>query len=182
MWDLLNQIQQEGCLVDLRRETVDRRAVRGFVTAVAADLFVFSTVDDQCEFNGTSALRTEDVTFVRRNDEVLQAWTRVLQESPSSPAPVKHLDLSSWESLVRSAAGEEPVVTFHRERVDESICHIGTNIKIDGEWVIADEVSVEGTVDGQFALKMSDLTKVDFGGGYERALWRMIQSSKRPSK
>ena len=178
MWDTLSQVESEGSLIDLKREAIDGNSSRGFVAAVSADFIVLSLVDDECNFNGTSVLRMEDVSFFRRNNEVLAAWAGVLQESPSSPASVKHVDLSSWESVVRSVAGHEPVVTFHRELVDDSVCHIGTSVRIEGESLVADEVSIEGTIDGQFTLRLSDLTRVDFGGGYEKALWRMIQSVK----
>ena len=47
------------------------------------------------------------------------------------------------------------------------------------EHIVADEISIDGALDGQFALRTGDLTKIDFGGGYELAPWRMIQSAKR---
>ncbi len=178
MWDTLNQAHRNGSLVDLKRESLEGNSLRGFVAATSADFLALSLIDDQCHFDGACVLRTEDVTFVRWDTDVLKAWARVLQESPSSPGSVKHVDLSSWESVVRSVAGHEPVVAFHREQVDDRICHIGTNVKVDGECVRADEISIEGTIDGYFALRLGDLTKVDFGGGYEQALWRMIQSAK----
>ena len=177
MWDALSQIQNEGSLIDLRRESVDDRFLRGFVAATSADFVVFSLVGEQCHFDGACVLRMEDVTFLRRDTEVLSAWSRVLQESPSSPASVKHVDLSSWESVVRSVAGHEKVVSFHRERVDETSCYIGTNVKIDGDCLRADRISVEGRIDGQFTLRTGDLSTVDFGGGYEQALWRMVNST-----
>ena len=180
MWSTLNQAREQGSLIDLKREGVERGFIRGFVAALSADHVVLSLVDDLCNFNGTSILEVDHVSFVRWDTEVLQAWARVLQESPSSPASVRHVDLSSWESVVRSVVGQEKVVTLHRERIDDSTCYIGTNIRIEGESVQADEISVEGTIDGYFSLRLGDLTKLDFGGGYELALWRMVQSSAKP--
>jgi hypothetical protein len=174
---MLNQARENGYLVDLKRERVEGRTTRGFVTAVTTELVALSVVDDHCNFNGTMVLELDDVTFLRWGTEVLEAWTRVLAESPSSPDSAKHLDLTSWESVVRSAAAEEPVLTFHRENIDDSVCHLGTNVKIEAECVYADEISVEGTIDGQFAIEIKHITKLDFGGGYELALWRMVKSA-----
>lgn len=177
VWEALSRVHEEGSLVDLRRDDIPGGTIRGFLAAVSAEFVVVSEVDDQCHFDGTTVLRKEDITLMRWDTEVLRAWTRLLQESPSSPPPVRHLDLTSWESLVRSVAGREHVVTFHRELLDDT-CHVGINVEVEGESVIADEVSIEGTIDGRFALKVSDLTQVEFGGGYEQSLWRMVQSSK----
>jgi len=177
MYDTLHQLQQDGALVDLRRDDVDGSSIRCFVTALTADFAVLAIVDDSCEFNGVSVVRTDDVSFVRWGNERLRAWARVLQESPSSPEAAGFLDLAGWESVVRSAAGRVPVVTFHRERRDDEVCQIGTEIEVRGGDVVADEITTEGTVDGRFAIELDDLTRVDFGGGYERALWRMVRHS-----
>jgi len=178
MWGALNHLQREGGLVDLKRERIESHTLRGFVTAVSADLVAMGVVNDECHFDGVTIVRTEDITFLRWQNEVLDAWAGVLQESPTSPTPVRHVELSSWESVVRSLLGSEPVVTFHREIVNDRACHLGTNISLEGECVVADEISVEGTVDGRFALSLGDLTKLDFGGGYEQALWRMVQKTR----
>jgi predicted RNA-binding protein len=175
--ETLTLLSREGKLVDLKRESMDHNALRGFVATVSTDFVVVSVVDDQCHFNGATVLRTEDVTFVRWGSDVLAAWTRVLQESPTAPGSVKYVDLSSWETVVRSVAASERVVTFHREVVDDSVCYIGTNVSVEGECVTADVISVEGTINGRFALRTGDLTKLDFGGGYEQSLWRMVRST-----
>ena len=175
----LNQLHQDGRLAALKREKIDSDSIRGFVSAVSTDLVVISIVDSHCNFDGIVVIRVEDVTYASWDNERLQAWTRVLQESPSSPASVKHIDLSSWESVVRSVAVAEQIVSFHREHVDDSSWHCGINVQIDGEHLVADDVSVRGTIDGQFVLQIDDLTRIDVGGGYELALWRMIQTAKR---
>ena len=177
MWEALSQAQSEGHLVDLKREGIGC-PIRGFVSSHSADLVLVSVVSDECEFNGAIVVRREDISFLRWNDEVLKAWTKVLQESPTSPAPLKHVDLASTETVVNSLAGREPVITFHRDIVNDDVCHIGTNVVVEGECVIADEISVEGTIDGRFALRIGDVTRIDFGGGYEKALWRMVRSAQ----
>jgi hypothetical protein len=178
VWETLHRIQQDGLLVDLRRESLDSLTLRCFVTALSADFAVLSRVNDNCEFDGVIVIRTEDVTFARWDSEVLRSWGTVLQESPSSPEPAGFVDLASWESVVRTIHDNVPVVTFQRERADGDICHVGTGITILAEGIEADEVSIEGTIDGKFAINLEDLTRVDFGGGYERALWRMVQKTR----
>ena len=121
----------------------------------------------------------EDVSFVRWANERLQGWTRILYESPTSPDAIGHVDLSSWETAIESVHRKEPALAFYREYLDEGGSFIGTNVRLLGDIVEADEISTEGTIDGQFALPTMDLTRVDFGGGYERGLWRMVKSARK---
>jgi hypothetical protein len=175
--EALNNLQGTESLVDIRRDPI-AGSTRGFVAAVTAEFVVLSLVGDECHFDGTGIIRTEDVTLVRWDDDVLRSWTRILAESPSAPESVRHIDLTSWESIVRSVAAREHMVTFHRELVDGGVYHIGTKIAVLSECFTAEEVTVEGTIDGKFALPLEDLTRIDFGSGYERALWRMIRASQ----
>ncbi len=84
--------------------------------------------------------------------------------------------------MIVSVGAVEHVITFHRELIDETSCHIGTNVAVQAGHVVADRVSVEGRMDGEFALRLNDLTKLDFGGGYEQSLWRMTRSPRRSEK
>ena len=60
----------------------------------------------------------------------------------------------------------------------ETVATIGKSITFKGDLSGDEDLVIEGTVDGRFALNLEDLTRVDFGGGYERALWRMVQKSR----
>lgn len=178
MWETLHRLQQEGTLLDLKREALDPSTLRCFVTALSADFAVLSRVNDSCEFDGVTVVRTDDINFVRWDTDRLRAWAAVLQESPSSPEPSAFVDLGSWESVVRSIHDRIQILSFHMERADDDVCYIGTRISILGEGLEADDITIEGTIDGKFALSLDDLTRVDFGAGYERALGRMIRKSR----
>jgi len=179
MWDLLDRLRQEGVLVELKREDIDEdETFRGFVAAVSADFVVLSVVDPDCDFDGSTLLQTDDVTLLKWGTQALEARTRVLRETPTSPPSVKHIDLSSWETVVRTVCPEEPIVSFHREDTDDTQFYLGSNVTIEDEWLEADSIAISGSADGRFALKVADLTRLDFGGGYERAFRRMSQSTQ----
>ena len=71
MLEILNQARENGYLVDLKRERIEGRSIRAFVTAVTPELVALSIVDDECNFNGTSVVEVDDVTFASWGDEVL---------------------------------------------------------------------------------------------------------------
>ena len=174
MWSLLEEAQREGWLVNLKREGLDD-SLRGFVAAVSANLLVLSVVDLNCRFDGAKVLETEAVAFLEWDTDFLRARARLIAESPTSPVRVTDIDLTSWESVIRTVAAREPIMTLHRERLDPSIFHVGTSVSIEGEYVRAQEVSVDGIISGHFALRLSDLTQIEFGDGYELALWQMTR-------
>jgi hypothetical protein len=178
MWNLLEEARKYGWLVRIRRENLESGSIYGFVGALSSDLVAVSLVDINCRFDGVRVFETDEVTFLQWDTAYLRSRARVLAESPTSPIALGHVDLESWETAVRSIAAVQPVVSFHRDRADSSTCFIGTNIRIAGDCVRADELSFNGIVDGHFALCLSDLTQIEFGDGYDLALWQMVRNAR----
>ncbi len=174
MWSKLNQHHQDGSFVELRRERFEH-TVRGFITGISAELIVVALVDSDCNFGGVTIFECEDVSMIRWGNHKLENFGRVVAESPSSPEFVKNLDLASWDAVVRELAQREKLLTIYRERTNGDVCFIGTNVVCDGETIEAEEVTTDGAVEGKFVLALDDTTRIEFGGGYERALWRSIQ-------
>ena len=175
---IIEELRTEGRLVGLRRGRFDDRTT-GFIVRNSPDFLVMSVVESNCSFDGTAIVRVPDVSYVEWDTIRLRGRSRVLAESPSSPDVVDYLDLSSWESIVRSAAAQVPVLVFRCEDLDSSRFDVGTRVRVDGECVRADNLTVDGVLEGEFAIDMDDLTRIEFGGGYELALWRMLRTARR---
>ena len=178
MWSLLDEARQNGWLVRVKRENIDPESLYGFVGALSSDFVALSIIDSNCRFDGARVFETEEVTFLEWDTTYLKNRSRVLEESPTSPLPLADLELASWESVIRSAAAIQPVMTFHRDRADSGSCYIGTNVQVESEYLRADEISFDGVVDGNFALRLSDITQIEFGDGYAQALWQMARNAK----
>jgi len=178
MWSMLEEARKNGWLVRIKRENLGSDSFYGFVGGLSSDYVVISVIDSNCRFDGASVFETDEVTFLEWDTAYLKNRARVLEESPTSPLPLADLELSSWESIIRSVAAIYPVLTFHRDRTDSSSCYLGANIEIEEEIVRADLVSYDGELDGRFALRLSDLTQVEFGDGYAGALWQMVRNGE----
>jgi hypothetical protein len=80
------------------------------------------------------------------------------------------------------------LVTIHRERVDRGVCWIGRVIGVDRGCVKLLEIRPDATWnDEPEVYRLSEITRIDFGGGYAEALKlvgglgpKTIRVQKRP--
>ena len=175
MWEILQRFQLEGRLVRVERDTVRGASTEGFVGAVSDD-FVVINVLSGCHFDGGVVARTEDITRIHWGEAAQEARARVAAESPTAPEAVRRFDLSSSETVLAALAQGEPVLTLHRERCDD--WHLVTDVAVSGDRVEARNITAEGRIDGSLTFKVSELTKIDFGGVYERGYSRMLRSAR----
>ena len=64
-----------------------------------------------------------------------------------------------------------PLVTIYREQADAGVCHIGRVVGVSKTSVTLLEIGPDATWYAEpEAYRLSEITRVDFGGGYEEAL------------
>jgi hypothetical protein len=72
-----------------------------------------------------------------------------------------------------------PLVTIHRETIDPSICQIGRVVWADKIWVSLHEIDPHAKWEQQQQYRLSEITRVDFGGAYEEALYLVSRTYLR---
>lgn len=75
------------------------------------------------------------------------------------------------EHATRDAGRHIPLIAMHREEVDPDVCHIGAVHKFRKGRVWLQEIDPAGcweTTLSDYATE--EITRIDFGGGYEDAL------------
>ena len=72
----------------------------------------------------------------------------------------------------RSLANELAFGTLrHREEIDSDVCHIGKILRIDDEYVSLLEIDPDAEWGNEAEqYRISEITRLDFGGKYEEAL------------
>ncbi len=79
--------------------------------------------------------------------------------------------VSSLAELLLTANRAFPLVTIHREKVDRSACWIGRVVDVGKARVTLLEIGPDATWDDRLeTYRLSEITRVDFGGDYEDAL------------
>jgi len=171
--ELLRSLQCDHVLVDVRRDKIGGGDIRGFVADLSDELVLLDIVDD-VRANGHMIVMRDDISFLRWNTAQMRAWERavVVANVPTSPEPA--IDLTDWMSAIASLESHDRLLTFHRERMDGSVCYLARDIELSFGLVVGLQVSIDGEEDGRFALRMEDLTRLDFGTAYERGLGRIL--------
>ncbi len=159
-------------LVRLWRDRIEDGFVTGYVAGVGPAFFLLHLVDDDITFNGFLVLRISDITEVEAPHEFAAFIERALHLRGAGDPEVPTIDLSSIASILESAARSFPLVAIHREDLTTEICHIGRPVAIDDGVLRLQEMSPDAVLDDDPEdYRLGEITRVDFGGGYEDALW-----------
>ncbi len=172
MRNKLESARQDHLLVRLWRDTIEEGFATGYVTGVGPEFFLFCVVGDEITFNGFHVMRIGDVTELEAPHEFSGFIERALHLRKEIEPVLPDPDLSTVRSIIESVTRSFPLVTIHREDVSTEVCHIGRAITVDDDCVRLREMSPDAVLyDEPEDYLLREITRIDFGGGYERALW-----------
>jgi hypothetical protein len=137
---------------------------------VGPKFFLLALVSDRIWFDGFECFRIRDVSRIQPdpNSDFAEA---VLKKRHERLPATRHVSVASIEELLISANRAFPLVTIHREEVDPDVCHIGRIIDMTRSRVSLLEINPDATWDSEpIEYRMSEITRVSFGGDYEGAL------------
>jgi hypothetical protein len=166
----LRRASRERLLVKLTRPFEDGW-IEGYVFDIGPQFFLLALVNGEIRFNGFSCIRTTDV----RNLQVPAKYSAFIQAAlkkrgerrPKRPS----VSVVGLSELLLSANKAFPLVTIHREIVDPEVCHIGRIVGISNGRVSLLEIGPNALWDKEISeYRLREITRVDFGGGYEEAL------------
>ena len=150
---------------------LDRGTVKGYVLAVGQQFFLIALVTDGIRPNGFQCYRLSDIRRLQVPDKHAQFHEAVLKKRgirfPKKPAVI----VNSLKELLITANRAFPLVTIHREKVDAGACWIGRVVDLSKSHVTLLEIGPDAVWDSQLeSYRISEITRVDFGGDYESAL------------
>lgn len=146
-------------------------SVNGYVMAIGARWFMLAVLDGSIRFDGFQCSRLADV----RNLQVPHpqaAFVEAALKKRGERLPRKpRVSVESIEELLLSANRAFPLVTIHREKVAPDVCMIGRVLGVKDGRVSLLETTPEATWAAKpNHYRLADITRIDFGGGYEGAL------------
>lgn len=144
----------------------------GYVLAVGDDWLLLANLDPGILLDGFTALRLRDVAQVQykhTSDFVQSALDLRGQWPPATPGET--IALASISALLESLRGQWPLVTVHLELDDPDVCFIGEVQRVGKRKLLLREISPRAAwIDLPGKFRLDDLTRVDVGASYERAL------------
>lgn len=172
--DILRRLDKAvitGRLVRVHRSVPRVEWTEGFVIGASAEWTLLARCSD-IQLDGWSALRTADITKVRRRGDETCLTVRALRRRGQWPVRIPPgVSLDDPAALLKSAGSEFGLISVHAERQVPDACWIGAVTRLRTRSVRLREVDTGArwhADDTTFRFK--DITRVDFGGRYETTL------------
>jgi hypothetical protein len=167
----LKQAAKDGSLVRLYRDDLESVGVVGYVLGVGPEFFLLALVGDDIRFNGFEALRVRDVTEVEAPHPYAAFVEKALELKGERKPAAPDIDLASTAALIESAGKAFPIITVSREFADPEVCQVGMPVQVQGGSVSLMEIGPDAVwYDDVEWYPLDEITRLDFGGGYEEAL------------
>lgn len=165
--DALEKAYSEQAIVRVSRRRVSWKTY-GWVVGLGEE-WVLVQVYDDAQPKGWSAFRVRDIRSVTEDDSIVP---RALAFWGEVPRTFPELDLTILPTLLGSAHHHFPLVTVHFERTDPTVCYIGRVARLGKRAVSLCEIGTDASWDTKLHKHYyRTITRVDFGGRYEEALW-----------
>lgn len=146
-------------------------SVHGRVLDIGPQFFLLALLDEYIMWNGFQCFRISDVRELQAPAKYSGFYEAAIKKRrdrlPEKPA----IDVSSLMKLLLTANQAFPLVTIHLEGVKPNVCYIGRIVDVTSGRVSIIEIGPDAAWDDQpTTYKLSEITRVDFGGAYEEAL------------
>lgn len=162
---------------------VEQGSVMGYVLATGPRFFLLALVDENIRFNGFQCLRLQDVKNLQLPAECARFVERALKLRGEKRPRTPRVSVQSVQELLETAGRIFPIVTIHREKTEPEVCHIGRVVSSSESEVSLLEIGPDASWDDEaLSYRTKQITRVDFGGDYERALVLVAGSAAKRQK
>ncbi len=176
----LERAMRQRLLVQFKRP-FERGSVLGHVRAIGPALFMIARIGEDLRPDGFQTFRLRDVRRLQVPHKYAAFVETSLRLRGERQPRTPRVRLDSLAGLLRSASRLFPLVTIHREGVDPDVCWIGHVLEVDDRRVRLREIDPGAKWHkGEREYRISQITRADFGGGYEEALALVAGRSGRP--
>ena len=143
----------------------------GFVVDFSDEWILLHIVDiDTFAMNGYSAVRDEDISEYRFFDKAAYWRHRAVRKFGLRGMRPARIAVRSLADLLTTASQRFSLVTIHRERRKPGVCYIGSVTGVTEKTVTIEDLNCNAEWSGPRRINLRDITRIDFDGGYERAL------------
>jgi len=149
----------------------DEGWTNGYVLDIGPQFFLLGVIDDSIKFNGFQCLLISDLSQIKVPDPHEDFIVAALRKRSERIERKPDIDLSNLSTILKSASALFPLVTILRERIKPDECVIGRVLDISENSFLLHTIDSDAVWEEKpTRFRLSDVTRVDFGGGYEEAL------------
>ncbi len=162
------------------RSPYEQGSTWGYILDIGPRFFLLALIDDCLKFNGFQCLCLSDIRRLRVPAPYAEFAVAALRKQGQLIRRKPSIDLDSLPKLLKSANRLFPLITIHRERVAPDTCKIGRVIDVTKSRLSLLEIGPDAVWDEKPSrVRLSEITRIDFGGGYEEALHLVGGKPKR---
>ena len=166
-------------LVEIHRPPIDEHRLEGFLLERTKDLILLNVIStDVVCFNGYTAIRRHDVRKMKVNRKNA-FMIRALELKGYAASEPSGISIANWPELLESVNRKFPLFAIHQEWLDNEVCYIGRLAARTATTFGLKEIDPDARWSRSRSYNFKDLTRVDFGGGYEDALARLAATPVR---
>ncbi len=150
----------------------------GILMDASRDLLLLQTVSNQIHLNGYQIIRRRDISHIERPAPQHEFINKALKLRGQTPRHPGALNLESMSKALKSSTRLSPLVTIHQEITDPSVCWIGRIHRINDDLLTLQSMTPEAQLESfQDEYDVENITRIEFGGAYEDALWQVYKAS-----
>ena len=153
----------------------------GFIVDASDSLVLFHQLDGDCfQLINHTVIRDKDIKAYRFFDKPKYWQYRAAKKFRLKPKRPAGVSVESLPALLKSINKRYPLLTIHPEKKKPDVCYIGPLLSMTEQTFTIDDLNCNAEWTGPRRMKWKDVTMVDFGGGYDRAL--AATAPKRPKR
>ncbi|MEW4567716.1 hypothetical protein AB1L88_07595 [Tautonia sp. JC769] len=173
----LEHARSAGSLVRIARSFTDGWE-DGYVLGIGPDLVLLAVVGHGIRLDGYQVYRLDDIT--RLEDPAPHAAfveSALKLRGLAHPSPPS-VNLDSLPDLLRTATDAFSLLTIHTEDEDPEVCWIGQVVETHPDRVVLRHITPDASWDDlPDSYPLDEVTRIDFGGSYEEALWLVANAA-----
>lgn len=178
-YQVLVRARDAGQMVRFEHRSVAPGRLEGYVVGLSERFVLIHRLDPNLFLNGYTALRVGDVKKPRALSDADFFALRALTLRGEHAVPQPDILLLDLPGLLSSASTHFPLVSLHCDKILPNTCFIGRVKALTGKHVTLSEIDPSARWRYTRRFKLKNITRVDFGGGYEDALWRVSEYERR---
>ncbi|PHS18348.1 MAG: hypothetical protein COA78_02455 [Blastopirellula sp.] len=171
----LERAAKDNLIVRVYRSKMGGEWEHGYVVGMGDDFIALESISNSIYYDGYRCILLSDVTKCDVPDKYSEFLEKALRLRGLKQQGDQGVDYSSAKSIIQSVSERFPLVTIHQERLYPNECYIGSVDKLSNGFLELQEIDPGGIwCEESEPYKLSDITKIAFGGAYEEALFLAV--------
>ena len=170
-------------LVEFGRRPKIKEPIAGFINCYSESLITLQRLDwSTFGLDGYTVLRIRDIQSQRFFSRDSFWAKRAIKKLKIKPKMLPNISVQTWAEAVDVGVKYFPLITLRCEIHYPDECYIGYPLEVTARKIVIDNLDTRAKWTGPRNFKLSQITRIDFGSGYEMALASVaaLRTERRP--